>query len=644
MNDKTTTNYREKYLDSLDEQERMQARFDQQVELLRRAVVRVSLAAQGHDAGVDEDLERLRNSVRDEKADLEAAIGGVEASLLKYDKSRADGSKVFGEAMAQLAEGFSKQTQDRNLLKQLKAFSKQASKSSEEDSAALMATLVSLQAQAFEGDSEPSQSRPSLLERFLGKNEPTSAASLPSSSPAPAVVVAQAESATELALEPTGELEPNAESESTAGSELTAESAATPPASPAAEPSAITGEPEGMEPSSLDLNHEPAELLTGGDPSMVEGRWQTQAEAQAEDEREAVLVRPVHEPAFSRVSDKLLRVLSELLDNVEPVASTEQKAQNARERIERGLNWYELVPTLEDIRDLVLHAYVMANQEFQAYLQQIHEVLDAILAALGVSLETQQQWLKADEAFEFSLNEQLDSLGRSMAVASDVDALKHDINHHLSEIQAALATKHATTHADDLSDQLASLVAQVKQVEQEAAETRKELETQKEKAITDALTGLPNREAYNERAFHEWSRWQRYGHPLSMAVCDIDHFKKINDTYGHQAGDRVLQVLSKAISQRLREVDFMARYGGEEFVILLPETPQSDALRLMDKIRSVIAATPFRFKQNPVQVTLSMGVVGLKQGDSIEKAFARADQLLYRAKDEGRNRCVSDDA
>ena len=125
-----------------------------------------------------------------------------------------------------------------------------------------------------------------------------------------------------------------------------------------------------------------------------------------------------------------------------------------------------------------------------------------------------------------------------------------------------------------------------------------------------------------------------------MHQSDIDWFKNINDTYGHQAGDRVLKVLSRGIAKRLREVDFMARYGGEEFVLVLPETQSEQAHGALDKIREAIALTPFHFKESPVQITLSMGIAEFREGDTVEKVFARADKQLYVAKEQGRNRCL----
>jgi diguanylate cyclase len=160
------------------------------------------------------------------------------------------------------------------------------------------------------------------------------------------------------------------------------------------------------------------------------------------------------------------------------------------------------------------------------------------------------------------------------------------------------------------------------------------------RAMTDLLTELPNREAWQERLAFEYNRWQRYGHPLTVGVLDIDLFKRVNDSYGHKAGDRVLQLVAREFRERLRNTDFVARFGGEEFVLLFPETGPDDAQRVLDELRAHVGRLPFHFRGEPVTVTFSAGLAGLVSGDTEESVFDRADRALYQAKDNGRNRVV----
>jgi diguanylate cyclase len=124
-------------------------------------------------------------------------------------------------------------------------------------------------------------------------------------------------------------------------------------------------------------------------------------------------------------------------------------------------------------------------------------------------------------------------------------------------------------------------------------------------------------------------------------VWDVDHFKRINDTYGHRAGDRVLRAVADCLSGSIRGTDFLARYGGEEFVMILPGTKLEDALRVIDDMRVAVSKIGFHFRGNPVSITISSGITVLADADSAGSAFERADKALYNAKESGRNRCVS---
>jgi len=153
-------------------------------------------------------------------------------------------------------------------------------------------------------------------------------------------------------------------------------------------------------------------------------------------------------------------------------------------------------------------------------------------------------------------------------------------------------------------------------------------------AKTDALTGIYNRMKFDEILAKEIQRTKRNKFPLSLIMCDIDHFKQINDRYGHQSGDRVLKRLTRLITGNIRSIDFFARWGGEEFVILSPGTETGGAAVLAEKIRRKVEVYNF---EEPENLTLSFGVASFKPGDSAGKLINRADEAMYRAKKNGRN-------
>lgn len=164
---------------------------------------------------------------------------------------------------------------------------------------------------------------------------------------------------------------------------------------------------------------------------------------------------------------------------------------------------------------------------------------------------------------------------------------------------------------------------------------RKKLEEALERlATTDALTGLSNRHRFNELLQQEVDRAKRYHTPLSLIMFDLDHFKKINDTYGHAVGDQVLQAVAKIIRENVRASDWVGRWGGEEFLVLCPEATEKDVLVIVEKLRETVERHIFETVKT---ITVSCGVTRFKSHDSVDAFVSRADEGLYRAKDKGRN-------
>jgi diguanylate cyclase len=155
--------------------------------------------------------------------------------------------------------------------------------------------------------------------------------------------------------------------------------------------------------------------------------------------------------------------------------------------------------------------------------------------------------------------------------------------------------------------------------------------------IHDELTGLRNRHYFNQRIDEEIQRSQRYQNPLSLISFDIDHFKQVNDTYGHDVGDLVLKKVSRECLPYIRETDALCRVGGEEFMVIMPETKLEDAVAIAERLRMAIQNMSLSNLELPV--TISLGVVELSHVENFALLYKRADQALYAAKDQGRN-CV----
>jgi len=162
-------------------------------------------------------------------------------------------------------------------------------------------------------------------------------------------------------------------------------------------------------------------------------------------------------------------------------------------------------------------------------------------------------------------------------------------------------------------------------------------------ARLDPLTGVLNRRAIEAESSREISRSRRTGSPMALIELDIDHFKKVNDTHGHRAGDNALRTLVKILNQELREVDMVGRIGGEEFVVLLPDTTALTGAAVAERLREVVEATPILLNKTEIRMTISIGVTQLLPLDpDWEPILDRADEALYAAKREGRNRVMID--
>jgi diguanylate cyclase (GGDEF)-like protein len=157
-------------------------------------------------------------------------------------------------------------------------------------------------------------------------------------------------------------------------------------------------------------------------------------------------------------------------------------------------------------------------------------------------------------------------------------------------------------------------------------------------AITDSLTGVFNRRYFFTSIQNEFRRSERYGHPLSMMMLDLDHFKAINDTYGHDIGDEIIKEVSQFCQDNIRKLDILARYGGDEFVILLPETNLNHATELAERLRGMIESQSIQIGEMLFQMTISIGVTGIRdESVKMEDFLKNVDQALYAAKEAGRN-------
>ncbi len=302
---------------------------------------------------------------------------------------------------------------------------------------------------------------------------------------------------------------------------------------------------------------------------------------------------------------------------------------------------HHLVNILTDLSRQVKKEREQLNQ----FITELGKSLIEIEKNIVVSFDNAQKSRKLNTSFGLHLDTQIKDLNTlATSTVKTLDELRQVVLAKISAIKKALEAKRKQEEVinRELDRRFRRLQRDLTHINQEIHRVQTRERLLEQQILIDPLTGAFNRRAYEQRIQEEWQRFKRYGHVFSLVVLDLDHFKKINDKYGHSAGDLVLKEVVKRISKNLRESDLLFRYGGEEFVIILPGTELKGGVEVAVKIRSLIQGTKFVYKGDVLSVTVSGGVTQVLEsdGDPLD-VFDRADRALYQAKSSGRNRIVS---
>ncbi|MBN7768549.1 diguanylate cyclase [Marinobacter daepoensis] len=344
-----------------------------------------------------------------------------------------------------------------------------------------------------------------------------------------------------------------------------------------------------------------------------------------------------------RIARRIGQLLGQLIQQVAFEPPTEAEARALQQTLLASQDWEVLREGLNRVADLVVAAITRSQREFEAFLKRLDERLQSLREHFAEQSNAHSGRQDATETLNREIRSELDLVGDDLRTSEDFHSLKQSVSRRLEFIGNALE-KFRTREREresTLTHQLEAMQEKVVAMEAHSEQMQAQVREERRRAMTDLLTQLPNREAWQERLSFEYNRWLRYQNPLTVAVLDVDLFKRINDSYGHKAGDRVLQLVAREMGARLRSTDFIARFGGEEFVVLLPETRAADACKVLDEIRGHVARLPFHFSGDPVSITFSAGVAEFRDSDTEESVFDRADRALYQAKEEGRNRVVT---
>lgn len=341
-------------------------------------------------------------------------------------------------------------------------------------------------------------------------------------------------------------------------------------------------------------------------------------------------------------------VLIKLLERLSLPEQLSKQATKIRHQIEHGVSDTELPSVITMIADIVssLGSQVITEKlEYEIFLKTLTERLNELDQHIRQTSDDDIKAFEYRTQISKHVESEVQGLREHVEDAGDLNQLKTSINQRLDTLNDHFAKYRQSDQLrlEQSQLQITQLTQRIKTIEQESNELRQSAALSRDLALKDALTGIWNRQALDEVMEKEYTRWLRYQNPLSIVIWDVDYFKKVNDSYGHAAGDKVLKTIAQIFKQATRDADFIARFGGEEFMGIFPETRLEEALSLANKIREKVANSKFHYENKPVAITASAGLATFRPNDSIDDVFKRADKALYQAKDAGRNRCLVED-
>ena len=343
------------------------------------------------------------------------------------------------------------------------------------------------------------------------------------------------------------------------------------------------------------------------------------------------------------VSRRLAKRLLELIQLLNVPVQHRARAHDLIKRLESGPSTAELEPCLDDISSLARVCGGSAETDIQDYLLGLNKQLAHLRSFLDKAETSEAKQRQRNNLLDQTVRQDVHDISQTVKHSSNIDELKMAVNTQLESLTNALnAHKQAESqYISELKQERQALLIRLDDMEHKADQFRISAEDSHMKSRTDPLTGLANRSAYDQRLANELERYQRDSTPFSLCVADVDFFKRINDEYGHLAGDKALRLIAKILCSSLRGTDFVARFGGEEFVILMPSTRSNEARQAAENVRKAVEQSPFNFKSRPVQITISIGVGEVTSEDTGDSLFNRADSNLYSAKSNGRNKVVA---
>ncbi len=320
----------------------------------------------------------------------------------------------------------------------------------------------------------------------------------------------------------------------------------------------------------------------------------------------------------SSISDELTLIRYKLLSNVDPK---------------------ELPKICVKILELVVASYRIERDDSQTFLTSLSESLNLFNVNFGKSISVVKSLHSSEVDTNNSIDLAINQIDSSIKEVDTIQQLKDNILAQVANIRQAMVEHH------EIQDKQNNFVRAIEKIQdrlklmvEETDEFKQKLAQQKHRLLIDSLTQLSNKNAYENRIDHEYKRWQRYGGFMTIALIDVDDFRAINEKFGHLAGDRALKVIARALQTKIRDTDFIARYTSDKFVVILLGTERKDIDIPLKKLNEIISSIPFHFKDNKVEITVSIGAAYFTENDNPVTVLEKAEQELSEAKKSGKNR------
>ena len=362
------------------------------------------------------------------------------------------------------------------------------------------------------------------------------------------------------------------------------------------------------------------------------------------------LAESIEDGAANATTNKAPPIFCDVLENLLTRLALDESVSDDVKLLQKQLDagiykkeGKELIAQMADIINRNRSHLLQEKNELEAFLGQVAEILGEVSQSVDAGLQNHNLGHEGSINLQNAVNDEVKGIEADVKSSDEVNDLKKKVVKRISEIQTQVdyfrheeEKRHAIAenHAKNLSFKLT-------EIETETADLKDKLHKNRKKLLIDSLTGVHSRLAYEERLEEEFKRWKRFSQPLTLVIWDVDYFKKVNDEFGHLAGDKALKIIATVLNSRMRETDFIGRLGGEEFISIFPGTNQDDAMRLADEIRQAVPDSGFNYNGKALEITISCGLSEFREGDNPQTVFKRADAALYTAKSNGRNRCCA---